>query len=431
MKRLLFVLLLAIPSMMHAQNGGISFSKANNWNELVKEAKSTHKAIFIDVMATWCGPCKQMDKDVYSNSQIGHYMDSNFVSIKLQMDSTGTDNEQIAHWRTDAKTIGSKYKINAFPSFLFFDENENLIHKDLAFKSVHGFLALAKHSLDPQHNYTGLQIAFKKGKINQNQYLELMDLHHKFREDSLLNVVAKDYKIHFIDNRPPDLVLTPHIISFLDEHSSLFSFNDPIVQYLYNCQKGSDQALKSPGYAQRYIETMINRDVIMAKIWPNGKMISGIPAWNKIQTDLAKHYSHINGPKLLLRAKVRWYREKRDWDAVVKHEIKLIDLTGMDTSAIGLAMTNNLVFGTIFMHGTHQPDLEKGISYMEIVLKATPDDYMAMDTYANVLYKAGYKERAIEQEQMALSKAREKGNLKSMKLYQETIDKMNNSQPTW
>jgi len=431
MKRLLTVLLFAIPSMSYAQKGGITFSNANNWEALIKEAKTAHKAIFIDVMATWCGPCKQMDKDVYSNNEIGSYMDANFISIKLQMDSTGHDNDQVIQWRKDAKSIAAAYQINAFPSFLFFDENGNLIHKDLAFKSVHGFLALAKRATDPTQNYSGLQNTFENGKLNQNQSLELMDLQKKFKEDSFVLLVAKDYKSHYIDHSDPDSILGPHLIDFLDQYSSLFSFKDPLIRHLYSHQQKADKALKNPGYAKRYTDYIISRDMITTKIWPNGKSIPGTPNWTKIQTSIAKQYPSTNAEKLVLNAKVRWYREKRDWDAVVKHEIKLVDINGIDTSVMGLAMANNLVFGTIFKYGTQKPDLEKGISYMQIILKNTPEDYFAMDTYANILYKAGHKDRAIQQENIALEKAREKKDVGSIQLYEETITKMQQNLPTW
>jgi len=46
----------------HAQDGtSINFEK-KSFDELVKSAASTQKLVFIDAYATWCGPCKQMER---------------------------------------------------------------------------------------------------------------------------------------------------------------------------------------------------------------------------------------------------------------------------------------------------------------------------------------------------------------------------------
>jgi hypothetical protein len=50
-----------------------------------------------------------------------------------------------------------------------------------------------------------------------------------------------------------------------------------------------------------------------------------------------------------------------------------------------------------------------------------------MDTYANILYKLGRKDEALEWENKAMSAASENDK----KTYQETIDKMKTGEKTW
>jgi hypothetical protein len=50
---------------------------------------------------------------------------------------------------------------------------------------------------------------------------------------------------------------------------------------------------------------------------------------------------------------------------------------------------------------------------------------MFMDTYANLLYKIGKKEDAVAWEQKAINLSTDK------KVYQESLDKMNNGEKTW
>lgn len=432
MKRLLFVLMFVIPCFSYAQNVGVAFSNAPNWQTLLKQAKEAHKKIFIDLMATWCGPCKQMDKEVYGNADVGDYMNAHFISVKLQMDSTNHDSDLVVSWRKDAKAIGAKYAITALPSFLFFDENGVLIHKDLALKTVEQFLTLCQVATNFEDNYAGLKKGFIENKLSADQLLRLIDLCINFKEDSLSLAVGKAYKSRFIDNQVPKEVLRPTLVNLLNQFKPLFSFKDPLIIYMYQCQKEADKALNAGlGYARYYTDNIINRDNVNSKLWPNGKAIAGRPDWDKMESSISKTYNTKSAHMLILRAKVRWYREQKNWDEVVRYETKIIDQNGIDTSEIGLAMANNLIFGTIFKHGTQKPYLEKGITYMQVILKHSPENYSAMDTYANVLYKAGHKEKAIAQENFALNKAKEKNDIESIKIFEETIAKMNSGLPTW
>jgi thiol:disulfide interchange protein len=43
---------------------GIRFEHGLSWAQVKEKAKAENKYIFMDCYATWCGPCKAMDKNV-------------------------------------------------------------------------------------------------------------------------------------------------------------------------------------------------------------------------------------------------------------------------------------------------------------------------------------------------------------------------------
>ena len=61
--------------------------------------QKTPKKIFMDVYTTWCGPCKLLDKNTFSNPDVIAYINEHFYPVKFNADD----------WVTMAKNAGMKY----------------------------------------------------------------------------------------------------------------------------------------------------------------------------------------------------------------------------------------------------------------------------------------------------------------------------------
>src|ERR1700761_8867531 len=69
--------------IVKAQDTGIQFTKVLSWEEVLQKAKTEHKYIFMDCYATWCGPCKGMEEDIYPLKAVGDVYNKDFISVKL------------------------------------------------------------------------------------------------------------------------------------------------------------------------------------------------------------------------------------------------------------------------------------------------------------------------------------------------------------
>ena len=85
MKNLLLSLTLFFSLSAIAQNRQITF-ETGDLASVFARAKKENKLIFVDAMTTWCGPCKQMAKHVFTNDTVADYFNANFVSYKFDME---------------------------------------------------------------------------------------------------------------------------------------------------------------------------------------------------------------------------------------------------------------------------------------------------------------------------------------------------------
>ncbi len=227
----LFSLLTAVPLLLHAQ--GVKFEENMSWEQIKKKAEAEKKYIFVDVYTTWCGPCKQMEKDVYPNDTVGKFMNDKFISVKVQMDTTAQDNEYIKKWYADARKIGNDYPVSGYPTFLFLLPDGQLIHKGLGYNNASAFVEMARFAFDPKRKEYIPQIqAYKQGK---RDYAAMPGLVKTIRDlvgdEKLSKEIAREYKVNYLDKLPKEKFCTKdHLQFIMDNRWLVSSSNDPFYE---------------------------------------------------------------------------------------------------------------------------------------------------------------------------------------------------------
>ncbi len=114
---LLTAMLAFIGSVALAQNDqGIKFEKGT-FSEILAKAKAQKKLVFMDVYASWCGPCKRMAAEVFTQKKVGDYFNATFVNAKFDAEVG------------EGRSIAARYGVNAYPTFLLLDSNGKLVGK--------------------------------------------------------------------------------------------------------------------------------------------------------------------------------------------------------------------------------------------------------------------------------------------------------------
>ena len=99
---------------VHGTETGIQFVEAN-WAKAVAEAKKQKKMIFIDAYTSWCGPCRMLKQNTFTDKAAGDYFNKHFINIALDME------------KGDGIAFAQKYQVAAYPTLFIMDADEKSV----------------------------------------------------------------------------------------------------------------------------------------------------------------------------------------------------------------------------------------------------------------------------------------------------------------
>jgi thiol:disulfide interchange protein len=100
------------PKIKPVAEKGILFIE-QDWNKALQQAKAQKKLIFLDIYATWCGPCKMLKKNTFSDPKVAAFFNKNFINITVDGEkSVGPD-------------LARKFSIEGYPTLIVADGDGN------------------------------------------------------------------------------------------------------------------------------------------------------------------------------------------------------------------------------------------------------------------------------------------------------------------
>ncbi|MES2332454.1 MAG: thioredoxin fold domain-containing protein [Bacteroidota bacterium] len=438
-----------------------------SWTEILAKAKKENKYIIMDCMTTWCGPCKHMDKNVFPLKETGDFFNEKFLAVKVQFDSTADDDARVKSWKKDMKEIEKEYAINAYPTYLIFDPNGQVVHRTVgATPDAKMFIAKGKEGLVPETQYYTQLRRYQNGekdpaflrkmatmaataydtkmsmKIAQDYIAGMTDFYSKENAQFLAQFTStsKDKGFELMLNNPEkmDAILgagksKAKVVSIIATEEM-----NPGLRKMLNAKTPNpDPSAVVASASQKYPQFAADLADMASKLVYStvysqevySPMAKALDAKTKADWDAISASVHArdskNADEMLAKGKMVYFQNTKDWPAYTAELGLFMTKFGEKATAAEL----NSYAWTVFDNCKDMACVNLALGWSERSIKdeKMPGVYMYMDTYANILHRIGRTKEAIQWQEKALALAPDGAK----ETYTATLNKMKKGEKTW
>lgn len=90
------------------------------FEDAIAENAKNPKMILVDVYTDWCGWCKKMDKETFTDPKVIEYINSKFYAVKMNAEDTKRTFEFMGKTYNEAQ-MAAAMRVNSYPNFVIIE----------------------------------------------------------------------------------------------------------------------------------------------------------------------------------------------------------------------------------------------------------------------------------------------------------------------
>jgi thioredoxin-related protein len=186
----LLLLVLIAPLTMKAQVEFIEVETLEQMQAAQKKASDGMLMLFVDVYATWCGPCKMMDSEVYTDPAVTDYMNTHYLSVRMDGESDF------------GRIYASEQALEGYPSMFIFSDDGERVSKIVGYTAAE---ELVTDLRSIREGYTKLRTyrnLYQNGKLEDEGFADYITVVRDMGNAEEAERLSSEYMKQLMEGRP-------------------------------------------------------------------------------------------------------------------------------------------------------------------------------------------------------------------------------------
>lgn len=331
------------------------------FNYILEQARKENKPAFISAYTSWCAYCKKMEKDIYPNTEVGDFYNSNFISAKYDME------------KGEGVEIAKKYGIKVFPYYMFLNGDGEVIYTGTGYYNKNDFIDFGKKAIDPKNQIAVLKKKFEEG-VDDLAFLKNLLTVFSYSEPDFAQKVMERYF-----NRLKGSELSREDLGLLV--SNIPNAESPLFKIFQERKAEIAQKISEKQY-ENLTMSFYKKDIIQKAYDKENKILNEVLLLNEAKKVMSENEAN----KFLQNTKMRIAFSKKEYQEYAK----LAQNYYGDAKDFNDTNELNQVAWRFYEHISDKKALQQAVIWAEKSV-ALKESYANTDTLAHLYYKLGDK----------------------------------------